>query len=70
MKYKNIKITPKVFCFSSDIPLPSDFPYQAARPACGKGRPPHMADDGHSAAKFQNAKKYENLSIDLCSILW
>ena len=28
----------------------SNFRYQAARPACGKGRPPHMADDGHSAA--------------------
>jgi hypothetical protein len=41
MKYKNIKITPKVFRFSSDIPLPSNFPYQAARPACGNGRPPH-----------------------------
>ena len=32
---KNIKITPKVFRFSSDIPFPSHFRYQAARPACG-----------------------------------
>jgi len=32
------------------IPFPSNFPYQAARPACGNGRPPHMADEGHSAA--------------------
>jgi hypothetical protein len=38
---KNIKNTPKVFSFSSDIPLPSDFPYQAARPAWEKSRPPH-----------------------------
>ena len=33
-----------------EAPFPSNFPYQAARPACGKGRPPHMADDGHRAA--------------------
>jgi len=50
MKYKNIKITPKVFCFSSDKPLPGDFPYQAARPAWEKSRPPHMADEVHSTA--------------------
>jgi len=49
MKYKNIKNTPKVFRFSSDIPFPSNFHYQAARPAWEKSRPPHMADDGHSA---------------------
>ena len=36
--------------FRISIPFPSNFPYQAARPAYGNGRPPHMADDGHSMA--------------------
>ena len=37
------------------IPFPSNFPYQAARPACRNGRPPHMAvchSDGLSFASL------------------
>ena len=62
---QNITEMAKVFRLSSDIGetqtavsayyllfprFPSDFPYQAARSACGKGRPPHMADEVHSTA--------------------
>ena len=43
MKYKNIKITPKVFCFSSDKPT-RIFPFQAISLIRPPGPPAEKAD--------------------------
>ena len=43
MKYKNIKITPKVFCFSSDKPT-RIFPFQVISLIRPPGLPAEMAD--------------------------